>query len=91
MLLFYITFILFFNYLRLQPFKSVHSENKIREVVNKESVTKISSMEFAVFGLAKPEMKISALKIIELYSQNELLYSYIQAFFDLSRTTNDHL
>ena len=38
-----------------QPFQSVHCENKFREVLNKDPVTKISSTEFAVFGPALRE------------------------------------
>ena len=37
------------------PFKYVHRKNKFREVHNKDSVTKISSTKFAVFGPSKPE------------------------------------
>ena len=46
---------LFFHYFPLQPFKSVHRENKFREVLNEDPVTKISSTEFAVFRPAKSE------------------------------------
>ena len=46
---------LFFHYFPLQTFQSVHRENKFREVVNKDPVTKISSTEFAVFGQALPK------------------------------------
>ena len=42
-------------YFPLQPFKSVHRENKFREVLNKAPVTKIISTKFAIFGPAKPE------------------------------------
>ena len=45
--IFYVIY--FFNYFPLQPFKSVHRENKFREALNKEPAMKISSMEFAVF------------------------------------------
>ena len=33
--------IYFFHYFPLQPFKSVHRENKFREVLNNDPVTKI--------------------------------------------------
>ena len=46
---------LFFHYFPLQPFKSVHRENKFRKVLNKDPVTKTSSIEFAVFRPATPE------------------------------------
>ena len=46
---------LFFHYFSLQPFQSVHRENKFREVLKKDPVTKISSAEFAVFGPVLPE------------------------------------
>ena len=49
------SFELFFHYFPLQPFQSVHRENKFREVPNKDPVTKISSTEFAIFGPAQPE------------------------------------
>ena len=45
-------FIIFFY---IQPFKSVHHENRFREVLNKDPVTKISSTEFAVFVPTKPK------------------------------------
>ena len=51
----YILCELFFHYFPLQPFQSVHRENKFRQVLNKDPVTKISSTEFAVFGQALPE------------------------------------
>ena len=57
---------LFFHYFSLQPLKSVHRENKFREILNKYPVTKISSTEFAVFE-PFPNIrstKISALKVI---------------------------
>ena len=44
-----------FSLFPLQPFQSVHRDNKFREVLNKDPVTKISSTEFAVFGQALPE------------------------------------
>ena len=43
------------RYFPLQPFQSVHRENKFCVVLNKDPVTKISSTEFAVFGQALPE------------------------------------
>ena len=46
---------LFFHYFYLKPFKSVHHENKFREVLNKDPVAKISSTEFAVFRHARPD------------------------------------
>ena len=46
---------LFFHYFYLEPFKSVHRENKFREGHNKNPVVKISSMEFIVLVPAKPE------------------------------------
>ena len=46
---------LFFHYFPLQPFQSVHRENKFREVLNKDPVTKIGSTEFEVFGPAHQE------------------------------------
>ena len=46
----YILCELFFHYFPLQPFQSGHRENKFREDLNKDPVTKISSMDFAVFG-----------------------------------------
>ena len=49
------TFELFFHYFPLQPFQSVHRQNKFREDLNKDPVTKIRSTEFAVFGPAQPE------------------------------------
>ena len=48
-------FEIFFRYFSLQPFQSVHCENKFCEVLNKDPVTKISSTEFAVFGPVQPE------------------------------------
>ena len=46
---------LFFDYFYLEPFKSAHRESKIPEGLNKDTVVKISSTEFIVFGPAKPE------------------------------------
>ena len=46
---------LFFHYFYLEPFKSVHRENKFRENLNEDPVAKISSTELLVFGPAKPE------------------------------------
>ena len=45
----------FFHYFYLEPFKSIHRENKFREGLNKDPVAKISSTEFIVFGSAKLE------------------------------------
>ena len=76
----------FFHYFALQLFQSVHHENKFREVLYKNPVTKISSTEFAVFGQLNPYIrsaKISALKVIKICSLNELLYSYIQSFLSV--------
>ena len=46
---------LFLHYFYLEPFKSVHRNNIFREGLNKDPVAKISSIEFIVFGPAKPE------------------------------------
>ena len=81
---------LFSHYFPLQPFQSVHRENKLREVLNKDPVTKISSTEFAILGQPNPNVrsaKISALNVIELCSPNELLYSYIQDFLSLIKNS----
>ena len=49
---------LFFHHFPLQPFQSVHRENKFREVLNKDPVTEISSTGFAVFVPAQPELNL---------------------------------
>ena len=78
----------------MQPSQSVHRANKFREVLNKDPVTKISSTDSQFLGKPYPNTrtaKISALKVIELCSSNELLYSYIQGFLSVIKKTNNHL
>ena len=77
---------LFFHYFPLQPFQSVHRENKFREVLNKiqsgENVPRNSQFLGKRYQNTR-SAKISALKVVELCSSNELLYSYIQGFLSV--------
>ena len=76
---------LFFNYFAF-PVKSVHRENKFREVLSKDPVTKISSAEFAVFGPVKPEYSFRedfCPKGNRICSLNKLLYNYIRGFLSV--------
>ena len=84
------TFELFFHYFPLQPFQSVHRENKLREVLNKDPVTKTSSTNSQFLGQPNPNTrsaKTSVLNVIELSSPSELLYSYIQGFLSVIKNS----
>ena len=82
-----------FHYFPWEPFQSIHRENKFREVLNKDPVTKISSTEFAVFGPALPEYSFrkNFCPQGDRTARINCFTVICKAFYQLSKTTNNHL